>query len=323
MLDRYFKQYFWTFILGVVGLAGLLVASMFSVVAAERIRLPPGERPSAQLAAGADATKDRKSGVPVSAFLDKNVFKAQREDLEEAERLRKQAEEDAAKDNEPELGDVDLANCSKSAMAKNLVATVVTSDDSRSVAVFAGAGKDGATEAFYVGDKLDDATIRRVLWRRVLVDNAGRCEYFTMEAEDPNAALASAATVAPVTPEGGDDKGQIELAVKKLGESEFEIPRGDIDNVLSNLSSVATQARIVPSFQNGKPNGFKLFSIRPGSLYSKIGIQNGDVIQKINGYEMNDPAKAFDIYSKLKDSPAITVDLVRRGKTQTMTYNIR
>jgi general secretion pathway protein C len=86
---------------------------------------------------------------------------------------------------------------------------------------------------------------------------------------------------------------------------------------------VATQARIVPSFQNGKPNGFKLFSIRPGSLYSKIGIQNGDVIQKINGYEMNDPAKAFDIYSKLKDSSAITVDIVRRGRTQTMTYNIR
>ena len=55
----------------------------------------------------------------------------------------------------------------------------------------------------------------------------------------------------------------------------------------------------------------------------KIGIQNGDVIQKINGYEMNDPAKAFDIYSKLKDSSSITVDLVRRGKTQTMTYNIR
>lgn len=322
MLDRYFKQYFWTFLLGVVGAAAFLVANMFSVVAAERLRLPPGERPNLSSAAATTATQERKSGVPVSAFLDKNVFRAQREDLEEAERQRKLAEEEAAKDNEPELGDVDLANCSKSSLAKNLVATVVTSDDTRSVAVFAGAGKDGATEAFYVGDKLDAAVIRRILWRRVLIDNAGKCEFFTMEAEDPNAALASAAPVSPVSPEG-DDKGEFQLAAKKLGESEYEIPRGDIDNVLSNLSSVATQARIVPSFQNGKPNGFKLFSIRPGSLYSKIGIQNGDVIQKINGYEMNDPAKAFDIYSKLKDSSSITVDLIRRGKTQTMTYNIR
>lgn len=323
MLDRYFKQYFWTFVLGVVGAAGILVANMFSVVAAEKLRLPPGDRPSLSQGTSPESAKERKSGVPVSAFLDKNVFKAQREDLEEAERLRKLAEEEAAKADEPELGDVDLANCSKSSLGKNLVATVVTSDDSRSVAVFAGAGKEGATEAFYVGDKLDAAVIRRILWRRVLIDNAGKCEYFTMEVEDPNAALASATPAAPINPEGGDDKGDFQLAAKKLGESEYEIPRGDIDNVLSNLSSVATQARIVPSFQNGKPNGFKLFSIRPGSLYSKIGIQNGDVIQKINGYEMNDPAKAFDIYSKLKDSSSITVDLVRRGKTQTMTYNIR
>ena len=79
----------------------------------------------------------------------------------------------------------------------------------------------------------------------------------------------------------------------------------------------------MPSFQNGKANGFKLFSIRPDSLYSKIGIQNGDIVQRINGYEMNSPDKALEIYSKLKDSQAITVDIVRRGKAQTMTYQIR
>jgi histidinol-phosphate aminotransferase len=33
----------------------------------------------------------------------------------------------------------------------------------------------------------------------------------------------------------------------------------------------------------GKPVGFKLFSIKPGSLYSKIGLQNGDVINRIRG----------------------------------------
>jgi general secretion pathway protein C len=78
----------------------------------------------------------------------------------------------------------------------------------------------------------------------------------------------------------------------------------------------------VPSFKDGKANGFKLFSIRPGSLYSKIGIQNGDVVQRINGYEMSSPDKALEIYTKLKDSKQVTVDLLRRGKPQTVDYSI-
>ena len=111
--------------------------------------------------------------------------------------------------------------------------------------------------------------------------------------------------------------------VKKLSDTEYEIPKDEIENVLGNLNVIATQARIVPSFRNGKANGFKLFSIRPGSLYSKIGIQNGDVIQKINGYEINSPDKALEIYGKLKEASSITVDLVRRGRTKTMSYGIR
>ena len=49
----------------------------------------------------------------------------------------------------------------------------------------------------------------------------------------------------------------------------------------------------------------------------------GDIVQKINGFEMNSPDKALQIYSKLKDASSITVDLVRRGKPVTMSYSIR
>jgi general secretion pathway protein C len=83
------------------------------------------------------------------------------------------------------------------------------------------------------------------------------------------------------------------------------------------------QARIVPSFKNGEANGFKLFAIRPGSLYSKIGIQNGDIIHKINGFSMNSPDKALEVYQKLKSARSIDVELTRRGRNQKMTYNIQ
>ena len=66
----------------------------------------------------------------------------------------------------------------------------------------------------------------------------------------------------------------------------------------------------------------KLFSIVPDSLYSKIGIQNGDVIRRINGYEMNSPDKALEIYQKLRDANRIEIELERRGDTLRKSYSI-
>ncbi|MBK7556207.1 MAG: general secretion pathway protein GspC, partial [Flavobacteriales bacterium] len=72
----------------------------------------------------------------------------------------------------------------------------------------------------------------------------------------------AAATPPPVptaeaAPAGDDNLGK---GIIKVAENQYKIPQTDIDEVMANLNNVASQARIVPSFENGKPNGFKLFS---------------------------------------------------------------
>jgi general secretion pathway protein C len=110
--------------------------------------------------------------------------------------------------------------------------------------------------------------------------------------------------------------------VKQLTENQYVVSKATINDNLSDLSKLATQARIVPSFKNGVANGFKLFSIVPDSLYAKIGVQNGDVIRRINGYEMNSPDKALEIYSKLRDANRIEIEIERRGETLRKSYSI-
>ena len=191
------------------------------------------------------------------------------------------------------------------------------------MAVFQDTSPDQKTIGVRIGDRLlDQAVVKVIDWRTVYVDNNGKCESFSLEEEQKAARTVASAPPVNDAPEG-EGEGDLGDGIKKMSDSEYTIPRQEIDNVLSNLNQVATQARIVPSFSNGKANGFKLFSIRPNSLYSKIGIQNGDIVQKINGYEINSPDKALEIYSKLKDAQSITVDLVRRGKQQTLSYSIR
>jgi general secretion pathway protein C len=155
-----------------------------------------------------------------------------------------------------------------------------------------------------------------------IICNAGTKEYLDFEPGTGAAPEAPSLGVAPVPrPPLGGPPGKME-GVRKIADNRFEIDGSVLDQTLGDLNKIATQARIVPSFENGVANGFKLFSIQPGSLYSAIGIENGDVITRINGYEINSPEKALQLYEKLKESGHITVQGKRGGQPYTYEYNV-
>ena len=320
MIDTYFKEHFWTFHLAVLAIAGFLVGQVITTYAREALRGPTPVAAAVQSKGKKSAQDKNKSIVPTRAFLDKNMFKAEREDLAPVVDTSGPETTNASGSMGLE-GDVNIDNCEKASLNVTLVATIVSSDETRSVAVFVNPAKK-QPGAYRLTEKLlDKAEIIKIDWRRVLINNQGRCEMLSLEEPSKKKPKSSS----PVASKASTKAPKVKIGdnVKKLSDTEYEIPKDEIENVLGNLNVIATQARIVPSFRNGKANGFKLFSIRPGSLYSKIGIQNGDVIQKINGYEINSPDKALEIYGKLKEASSITVDLVRRGRTKTMSYGIR
>ena len=156
-----------------------------------------------------------------------------------------------------------------------------------------------------------------------VICNDGTKEYVESDAS-VSATMASAVPnlgVAPVPRPGPQPLAAMD-GVRAVGGNRYEIDRKVIDQTLGDLNQIATQARIVPSFKNGVANGFKLFSIQPGSLYSAIGIENGDVLQRVNGYEINSPEKALELYQKLRESSHVTIELERNGQPIRKEYNI-
>ena len=170
-----------------------------------------------------------------------------------------------------------------------------------------------------VGDRLQNAEVLSIERDRVIIANNGRREYIGAEPGDGAPAPPPIATTRPVN-EPGQGYG---AGIRALDENNYEVPRTEVDRALANLNDLAMQARIVPAFKDGQAEGFKLFSIRPDSLYSKIGIVNGDVIKRINGFEMNSPEKALEVYTKLKDANRIDIEVDRNGSTLRKTYNVR
>jgi general secretion pathway protein C len=117
--------------------------------------------------------------------------------------------------------------------------------------------------------------------------------------------------------------GNADVGVKKLSNGKYMVDQREMLASTENMSQILTQARALPYMENGKTVGFRISEISPGSIYEKIGLQNGDVIQKVNSQDVDDPAKFFQLYQGLRTERFIAIDLIRGGARQTLNYEIR
>ena len=111
--------------------------------------------------------------------------------------------------------------------------------------------------------------------------------------------------------------------VKKVSDSKYIMDQREMLASTENMSQILTQARALPYMEQGKTVGFRISEITPGSIYEKIGLKNGDVIQKVNSQDVDDPAKFFQLYQGLRTERNIAIDLLRNGARQTLNYEIR
>ncbi|MDO8461728.1 MAG: type II secretion system protein GspC [Deltaproteobacteria bacterium] len=202
-------------------------------------------------------------------------------------------------------------------------------EDRRSSATISG-GTGGGTDVYFVGDTekrfAEGAKLVRVAKDRIEFTNGGRLEY--AELEDVKVALSILR--GPGEVHGKGEGGPAEpggaprpdtVAVDE-GKGRYTVDQREIDEALGNLDKLYTEVRIVPNFKGGKPAGLKVLSIKPGSLFSKLGIQRGDVLEKINGMEM-DIKRGMELFGQLKDSKNLTIDIERKGQNKTLEYEIR
>lgn len=82
-------------------------------------------------------------------------------------------------------------------------------------------------------------------------------------------------------------------------------------------------ARVVPAFVEGRPRGFRLYAIAPGSLFAALGLRNGDRIQRINGFDLSHPDHALEAYAALRKAAALVIDLERAGAPVQLTCALR
>jgi general secretion pathway protein C len=172
------------------------------------------------------------------------------------------------------------------------------------------------TRTVWEGSSLQGAEILAIERTRVVLLHNGRTEILDITSIPVAAGQASLvpSLAAPATGFGA--------TLRQTGPETYAIQRQDVENTLANLNQVAMQARVVPAFTNGVAKGFKLFAMRPDSLYARLGLKNGDIIQRVNGFALDSPNQTLEAYNHLRGSSRIDLEFERDGQVLRKTYAI-
>ncbi|MFZ3136335.1 MAG: type II secretion system protein GspC [Thermodesulfovibrionales bacterium] len=111
--------------------------------------------------------------------------------------------------------------------------------------------------------------------------------------------------------------------VQNVGEGTYVVDQNRIQQALEKPNQIMTDARLLPNVADGKQQGFMLSEVKPGGIYQSLGLQNGDVLLRINEYNISNPESALQAFTALKGMDRVRLDIVRNNAKMTMTYQIK
>lgn len=137
------------------------------------------------------------------------------------------------------------------------------------------------------------------------------------------AAPVAVAAPAPPGPAPGGALGAVFDQIQRVGPNEFNIPRSAVDRILENQAELMRTTRIMPREVGGRVVGVQLFGVRGNSLLGRLGLTNGDVLNRINGLDIASPDRALEAYSRLRTSDNLQISVTRNGQPVNIDFHIR
>lgn len=170
----------------------------------------------------------------------------------------------------------------------------------------------------FIGDLRPQDRSESGVWDRVWLTapNGTRCQ-LQLGAKPPQGKGPP-----PPPPPSGGPPSEIMSKIRQTGAHSFDVDRSAVDALLANPAELM-KTRVVPDKEGDRVVGIKLFGIKQGSLLGSLGIENGDRLSSINGFEMNDPQTMMEAYGKLLHADHLAVNVVRGGQPVSFDFNIK
>lgn len=324
-LDALAKRFFPGIVLALIAMAAYFQASgIMQLVAGAYLEGTSTQDKAAPAPAASPPVTDTRGPKSAEPILSRDPFDSV------AGPLNKAPEADDATTAAPKQ-ELDLSNPLTAADCGGVQAHAITesSDPTWSVAVLQASG-DTMGKLRRVGDAVGDKQVAYIGYNPIksspsvwLVGGATLCQVLLFAPPAPIDAPAAVAEAPKPKADANAVPDDIAKRIKKISDTDFQIDRAVVDNILENQAQLMRTARIVPEQKDGKVVGIRLFGIRPETLLGKLGLQNGDRLEAINGFEMASPEKALEAYARLRTADSLAVKVTRRGNPMTIDFKIQ
>jgi general secretion pathway protein C len=317
-LDKLLRRHFWAVILALVALAAFLDAQgIMNVVGAS---LTPDEKQLAVAPLAARVAPSPATASPhatsAEPILSRNPFDSVTGPLNLAPPVD-------SVDTPPPAPDLTDPYSAPDCEGVQVLVITASPDPDWSFAALGTQQDKGKSFLRRRGGELAGKTVQFIGWDRVwLTSGSQLCQ--TRMFKPPAGPDAGAPAAAPPPASGASAvSDDIKKGIVKFSGTEFNVDRGVVDKILENQAELMRQARIVPEQENGKIVGIRLFGVRPDTLLGSLGMENGDRLEKINGFDMTSPEKALEAYARLRTADHLTVSVNRRAQEMNLDYNIK
>jgi len=195
-------------------------------------------------------------------------------------------------------------------------------------AIIESMGSQPGQAVYQVGDSVQQVFIVDILPGCVVLDRGGGQQKLCFEKDAgtapapgaaPRAAAAPALVPSPVPQP--DEAGGADIV--RIDPGTWQIRREKILENFANVGSLSSQATVTPYFVQGQQLGFRLSQIRAGGVLQQMGLQEGDVLQKVNGLDIHTPQEALQAYQQLQTESTVRLSILRNNSATTLTYEIR
>jgi len=286
--------------IGLITLGIFFGVDLFYQVLVAQFLTPSAMDSPASRSVPASGTRNRQSGgnPSDSSFSDYKAIVARD--------LFKTAQ--AEQETEPDAEAIELDNLKETKLNLKLWGTVTGSPE-RAYAVIENKTKR-EQGLYHQGDTIQDATIKMILRKKVVLRVNQEDEILVMEDEDDSSDRPplSSQTREPLNYGETDEN--------------IRIDKSEVDSVLNNINQLMQQAKVRPYFKDGKPSGLLLTHIRRNSFFTELGLQSGDIVKGVNGRQIESVDDALEFYNRLKSSSSVQLEIERRGEQKSISYDI-
>jgi general secretion pathway protein C len=190
----------------------------------------------------------------------------------------------------------------------------VIGDEGDSYAVIEDA-KERSQNLYKIDDQVQNAVIKEIHREKVVLMVNGDYEILEMEKMESGPAVRTASSRPRAVQRGAEHEAA-------PASSNIALKREKIQAAVGNLNELMKQVRIRPHFKDGQPDGLTLSGVRSGSIFSEMGLRNGDVIIGVDGQKIESVDDALGLYQNLQSANNVQVQIRRRGRLQNIDYQV-